>query len=146
MKKRNVDKALQIGVMVCFGMVAVSFLLMMPVEGPSNVLGLLAGICFWLFLLGGTVCNTVLSFRRRAWEKMYPITKRKFIGLVRFFGNRPAVVADIALPVCLLGLILSLWLTDSSGMICYVFLSLTVASFAAHCICNGKNYRYVFGK
>ncbi len=129
-----------------FCVMGVSFLLMMPhpkLSGPTA--SLLAGILFWLSLVTGVTCQSILSCRRRAWErKNHKKSGWKKVGLFCFWQNRAAAVADTLMAASLVALIISLAVTNASGYACYVFLGLFVTAFASHCIFNGKNYRYVF--
>lgn len=131
-----------------FFMMGVSFLLMMPhpkLNGPT--VRLLAGILFWLSLVTGITCQSILSRRRRAWErKNHKKSDWKKVGLFCFWQNRAAAVADVLMAVSMMAFIISLAVTNASGYACYVFLGLFVAAFASHCIFNGKNFRYVFSK
>ena len=131
-----------------FCMMGVSFLLMMPhpkLDGPA--VSLLAGILFWLSLVMGITCQSILSGQRRAWErKNRKKSDWKQVGLFCFWQNKAAAVADVLMATSLLALVISLAVTNASGYACYVFLGLFVAALASHGIFNGKNFRYVFSK
>ena len=63
------------------------------------------------------------------------------LGIMSFFKNKEAVVADIVLfiSVILLGIIL--WMNVKIGWLIIGDVSFLVLSFNLHCILNGRNYR-----
>lgn len=141
MNCKNTSVRLMITSIVSFGIMSLSFLLM-PIDLMLNIINsriinIIIGIVFWLGLLVGAVCQVILSI------KMKPLRKESYNkpGLLKFFSNRLAVVFDTFLIIGLIGLVVSLIVTNMVGYSCYIFLSLTVLSFVMHCIFNGKNYK-----
>lgn len=121
----------------CFGLMAASFILMAPWPGTAGYgpLDVAAGLLFWLCALAGIVLQ--ILFCRRCGKR------RGRVGLLRF-GRMPwGLVADAGFLVGLGGFALSMYLTRSSGIICYFFLAITVFSLVTHCIFNGKCYNYI---
>lgn len=146
MNKLNSNKTvlaifcLSVGFMVLF---AASFL-MMPVangislnEGKNGVL-YLVGIIFWLSLLMSQILMITVSMKRKADEKH---NQKKRIGLISFFSNKEAMIADILTAVFAVIFVICVLTTDA--YLIYVFLCLTVLSFEMHCVLNGKNYAYI---
>ena len=137
-----------------FFVFSISFLLM-PVEtkgaeqGP-NVVTLVTGSMFWLGLLVGAVAQICLSASRKKWFNKncvhLPLSNQPKLGLITFFRNRTAIVFDVLLIIALVGLIVSVILTNATGYACYIFLALTTFSFCSHCIFNGKNYYFIENK
>lgn len=124
---------------------AVSFLLMPlgeeALNGQISNYAFIAGLMFWISMAVLLVTQCVLAFRRRAWCKTHrnkraSVTQR--IGLISFFKNKFAMVADVVMLLSLIGLVVVLILTQGIGYVCYVFVSLFVFSFGMHCILNGK--------
>lgn len=116
-------------------MLSISFLLM-----PLDAVGIFPGIVFWMSILASFVASVVLKkvtiHSGRTGRKH---AKHNFCGL-SFFSNKVAMVFDVSMPICLLGLVLSLVLADKSGYTCYVFISLTVFSVYMHCVFNNRDY------
>lgn len=142
MKRRQTDPGL-LGVSAGgFLLMSVSFLLM-PIEGTTVI----PGVLFWLGLLVGVVFQIVLEIRRRAFLKTYKVKREKIQkprnGLLSFFSNKEAMIADVVLVVGLLATILTFVLTRGYGIGCYLFVALTVLSFCAHCIFNGRIYFHI---
>ncbi len=146
LNKSNSDRTvlsifyLSIGFMALF---AASFL-MMPVangislnEGKNGIL-YLVGIVFWLSFLLSQVMMITVSIKRKA-DKRY--SKKKRLGLISFFSNREATIADILTAVFTAVFVICTLTTDS--YLIYVFLCLAVLSFEMHCVLNGKNYAYI---
>lgn len=133
-----------------FTALAVSFLLM-PLGGDrltDSISGyaLAAGVMFWISVIMGIVTQCVLSYRRKAWYGIHHIRKGRTshkIGVISFFKNVPAIVADIVAALSLIGLVIVMVVTNGTGYICYISVSLFVLSFSMHCIFNGKIYHYV---
>jgi len=133
---------------------SISFLLM-PVEttgaeqGP-NAVTVVAGIMFWIGLLVGVIAQICLSASRKNWfnknKVRLPLSNQPKLGLITFFRNKTAIGFDVLLIISLVGLIVSIALTNATGYGCYIFLALTTFSFCSHCIFNGKNYYFIENK
>lgn len=123
--------------LVGFLLTAGSFLLM---EGYR--LGVLPGILFWAGLLLGGSGQLVLSAQRK--KKSIPaIEKIRLPGCLRFFSNRKAKWADIAMMILIPATVLVLALSHGIGYQCFLFLAAAFLSIVLHSILNGKNYEYV---
>ncbi len=114
-------------------------------EARTNLYTVVVGACFWIFLVLGIVTQFILSKRRRDWYRIQRVRSRNYnrIGLLAVFKNKLAIVADIAFVISLLGFAVTMFMTNSTGYTCYVFLSLLVFSFCMHCILNGKIYYHI---
>lgn len=133
-----------------FGILSGSFLLM-PLQWSHAWSGLL----FWIGLILGTAAQIMLhrcykhhlhsgrerkrGQRKTAAEAMKPQQP----GMIRFFSNKEAKIADIILAAGLLGTAISIAVTNGVGYSCYVFIGISVFSFCMHCILNGRMYLYV---
>lgn len=151
MKSRSIDILWLWISIVSFLIMSVMFLIM-PLDNKipelrSGNASVIVGICFWAFLLIGIFAQVILSLRRKAWYQSQRINiKRscaKRIGAIAFFSNMQALIADLVGVVALIGLIISAFLTHSTGYICYVFLALLSFAFCMHCILNGKVYYHI---
>lgn len=103
---------------------------------------IIVGSCFWLFLILGVITQIVLSkhYKIVFGKKQTKEDKQPKLGLISFFKNGFATLADLLMAISLIGLIVSMILSNSSGYICYIFLALLAFSFCMHCILNGKIY------
>lgn len=131
-----------------FFLMSVSFLLM-PIDFAAKGLqffNLLIGIMFWAFLILGIVTQVILGQIRKNWFIRNRIRRFQFrskVGLVSFAQNLPACIADGIFLVSLIGLIISVIVTNGIGYACYIFMALLVFSFCMHCILNGKIYYFL---
>lgn len=123
--------------LTCFLMLGVSFLLM-PIEGSGamqKTMSFLSGIVFWGSLVGGII--SYICFASGIKKQIDPKGKPKStLGLITFFKNKYAIVADLTMIVSFLGTIAVMLLTDGTKYICYLFVALFVWSFSMHCVCN----------
>ena len=145
MKNTKTEAILLGASILCFLVMSLMFLLM-PLEEETFV----TGIVFWAGLLGGSVLQVIVNALRKAFFKRndisYKNAKKSRAGILRIFSNRLAMIADITCGVALLATVVSMIVTRGYGYICYVFISLTVFSFALHCIFNGKNFDFILNK
>ena len=134
-----------------FFLMSVSFLLM-PIDFAAKgqqIFNLLIGIMFWVFLILGIITQTMLNRARKSWFIRNHIRRFQFrgkIGLISFLQNLPACIADGMLVLSVIGLIISIIVTNGIGYVCYIFMSLTVFSFCMHCILNGKIYFFLINQ
>lgn len=150
MNRKQVD-SIWMGVSVfSFLSLSISFLLM-PLgsetsNGSLSVYTLVAGIMFWVSLFLGIVTQCVLSHRRKMWYVIHRVRRLRTgqkTGLVSFFENPFAAVADIALIITLIGLIITVVLAQGGEYLYYILISVLVFSFSMHCILNGKTFYHV---
>ena len=154
MSRKKVD-CIWLGLLIfSFFVLAVSFLLMplgdtVFVNGIS-IYALIGGIMFWASIVLGIVAQCVLSCRRSAWYRALNKSKKQKtkqnIGVFSFFQNAYASVVDVAAIISLLGGIAAMIITEGTGYICYIFVSLFVFSFSMHCVLNGKVAFYVMNQ
>ena len=131
-----------------FFLMSVSFLLM-PIDFATKgmeVLNFMIGIMFWVFLLLGIITQVILGRVRKSWfirNRIRRFQSTGKIGLISFVQNLPACISDGVLVLSIIGLIISVVITNGIGYACYIFLSMTVFSFCMHCILNGKVYYFL---
>lgn len=151
MDRKRIDLLWLAVSIVSYLLMAVMFLLMpidnmVPSLKDSRII-VIVGIGFWVFLILGIAAQVILSGRRKAWYRTQHINEKRSsvrrVGLISFFSNKIAVVADIAMVISLIGLVASVIITKATGYTCYVFLAIFSFSFCLHCILNGKVYYHV---
>jgi hypothetical protein len=115
----------------------VSFLVM-PIEGNAatqKYMTILPGIAFWGSLVGGI--TSYICFASGVNKRINSKVKSKCtIGLISFFKNKYAIVADVTMMVSLAATVAALLLTDGTAYMCYLSVALFVWSFSMHCVCN----------
>lgn len=153
MSRKSVD-TIWLGLSIFFFlMFAVSFLLMpLGSETPTENISaytMVAGLMFWISIIMGIVTQCVLAHRRRSWYVIHRIRKVRTtqkVGLISFFKNSYAIVADVVTILSLIGLVIAMIATQGTGYVCYVLVSLFVFSFSMHCILNGKVFYHIINQ
>ena len=106
---------------------------------------------FWLFLVLGYVSFYQVSALRKKQEKkkgFVPDKKRK-AGIVVFFSNRYAKIADILMLLLFVGMIVFyiLFISGIQGsfveIAAMLFITTFLFSVQMHCILNGINFQYI---
>ena len=105
----------------------------------------LIALLFW----GSIIAEIVFSRRCRKTRKAmeYRLFKHKplrysYPGVISFFKNREATVADIVLFASAICIAVLIWLHVKIGWLILGGISLFFLSFNLHCSLNGRNYRY----
>lgn len=104
---------------------------------------IIAGTLFWIGFIGTLWTTININLSRRAspvFNELYP-DLRKF-GLIHFFQNKPAIIADIAMFASIIMMIV-VRLLEKSNTWLFVAIALIVFTFGMHCMLNGINYIYV---
>ena len=122
-------------------------ILLMPIgsaqKEQSQIPMFISGACFWIGLIG-TVWMAIKINKARKQSYLFKDKqpKVKQFGLICFFKNKEAKVADIAMFASAVGFIITRICTGSFYWL-FIFLALFVFSFGMHCMLNGKNYFYL---
>ena len=149
MSRKKIDRLL-LGFSIFFFLVFSASFLLMPLgeeraDGGITSYAFAAGLMFWVSLFLGMVTQIILSHRRKVWYAAHnsrAAAARK-IGLISWFKNVYASIADGMTLLSLVGVVVAYVLTDGIGYVCYVMAFLLMFSFCMHCILNGKNFYYV---
>ena len=144
MKQHGLDRFLFYASVACFGLHAISLMLMAPkLEQISGIL-VLAGLLFWIPLLLGILAQIMLGIRAGQWRRAQKRRPRNHrLGLLNFFSNRVGAVFDLAFLVSGAVFAISQIFSENSGIFPYISVSFFVFFFETHCIFNGKNYNYI---
>lgn len=153
MNRKKID-ILLFGLWILFFFSLAASFLLMPLNGTSQVgnislYTLISGLMFWISIVMIIVIQRVLNYRRRRWYVINRIRKARSLrknGLISFFQNIPAIIADIAMILSFIGLIVAMIATQGTGYICFVFISVFVFSFCMHCALNGKIYHHIINQ
>ena len=134
----------------CFAAHAASYLLMPAAvrtfaSGESRGL-LLAGCVFWIPLLAGYGLIALANSKRKAFSdgrQDGDIAMQRRMGIVTFFSNTPAVIADSALIAGSIALAILCLCGGTSRYITYVMLAIVSFSLNMHGLFNGRIYRTI---
>ncbi len=97
------------------------------------------GVLFWLGLIIGYVLLFILSKHRKAKTK----AKKCKPGIIVFFSNKPAKIADLTMVGSLILTLAFTFIPFLSFGIETVFLAILVFSIHMHCLFNGVNFKYI---
>ena len=123
-----------------------SFLIMpfgIGADGSVNALLYIAGICFWIGLIGIVAAFlSINSLRKSDTEFQEKYKGYRQIGIINFLKNPYACIADGLMIISLVVLIIVRLLVNNN-ILTMVFVSLFVFTFGMHCMLNGINYIYI---
>ena len=148
MKRTKTDFILLFSSVFCFLVLSSSFLLM-PVETKAQINGIsaatfAAGIMFWFGLISGSLIQALLAVRYNnrmaASNNVRRIKPTSRIGLLSFFKNTPAIIADVGCATSLIGLVVVMIITHGVGYVCFSMAAVFTFTFVMHCILNGRVY------
>ena len=128
-----------------FAVTAASFLLM-PInayEPGVTPVRVLSGSLFWLGMIVGVVCQIMLAKRLRQPIREHEKASKRRVGVLCFFSNRFASIADLLLAVSLIALIVSFFAESALGYFNYIIRFVFILALSGHCILNGKMYYYI---
>lgn len=107
----------------------------------------IAGMAFWVGLIGGTLFQIILGCRRRTWIKRHD-TRRvsEFRGRIGLFAPCRTVLGSLADGMCIASIISFIMLcerTNSESYYCFVAFAAMVFTLCLHCIFNGNVFYYI---
>lgn len=112
-------------------------------EERTSILIYISGGIFWMGLIGTIVMAIIInSHRKKSLSFRKEHSGLKQFGLISFFKNKEAKIADIAMFSTFVGFILAISVIKNIYVI-FFCLSLLVCSFGLHCMLNGINYLYI---
>lgn len=103
----------------------------------------ISGVVFWIGLAGTVGMIIRINYCRKnsyGFNEQFPQLKQ--FGLIHFFQNKIATIADIAMFVSIIGIIASRFVTDNLFSV-FLFIAIFLFAFGMHCMLNGANYRYI---
>ena len=135
---------------VIFSLASVTAFWLIPIipertEGHSILLYITA-LLFWGFnILKLWFVFKTGSSRRRLERliKVRRISKRMPIGIISFLKNKPGIAADVLLFASIITLVILIKTECFNPVVSGVCMSIMFLAFDAHCIFNGRNYRYI---
>lgn len=135
---------------VCFCVFACTFLLMDPftelVGTARNVSVFLLGAVFWLSLVLGLLLAIAAARASRDYlERAGFDTQRRRLGLLRFFSNKAAAVADVLLAVSVAAAVVMAIHAPQNQYLYFVELFLLALSVSMHCLLNGDTFAAICG-
>lgn len=118
-------------------------------KGFEKALGIFIALLFW----GGIICGIFFLLKtnerrrllesRLARKKIQTATAGR-LGVLSFFKNKIAMIADIVFAVSVVSFILCVIFAADNAWACIILIVLLYWSFTLHCFLNGKNFFYIF--
>lgn len=114
-------------------------------EGHSVLLYITALLIWGLNILKLWFVFKTSNARRRLEKliKVKRVSQKMPIGLISFLKNKAGTAADILLFASLITVVIFIKIGYFNPVISGICMSIMFLSFDAHCIFNGKNYRYI---
>ena len=116
---------------------------MMPVASVKMLevgfILVVTGAAFWIGLIGTIVMSVRICRQGNKLGAASGKKKESRVGLIRFFQNEKAVVADVAMFVAAFGFVVMVIIPDNIYWL-FVFLAMLIFSFGMHCMLNGAYY------
>lgn len=112
-------------------------------ENTANIMGTIAGILFWAGLIAGGI---LYALALKKIPKQIRVIQGIRPGILHFFSNMQATVADI---IMIISIVLTIYfaMNDKSNQaIAAVVLFIMLLSIYAHCLLNGKVFRYILSQ
>lgn len=122
--------------------IMISLIQFASVDGTKTqkIFSLVIAIVFWLSFACSQLFFWLIDFNR----KKVGFGNGYKIGLISFFQNKEAKIADLSMIIFAFLVIILLFFRVDSGFIVTVSVALLFLSFIMHCYLNGKNYRYIY--
>lgn len=139
--KKNIKHPVGVFLVIMLSILASSAcILAVPAAHNRHGLTMLCSGIFWAGMAAGYgVLFYVNAVRRRSTDT----ASGHRAGIISFFRNTPARIADISGLVCIILLIISFSAEPMEGYLQFVLFFLIVFLFHMHCILNGENYRFL---
>lgn len=109
-------------------------------DGASKIAGYGMGIVFWLFLIAGLMLYRITY---KALGNSVRSAHRGRPAMLKFFSNRPAAAADIALIVSGIWNIFSVVGMIKTELLNAIFASVIFIAFHLHYMFNGTAFEYI---
>lgn len=112
-------------------------------KDKTAILMYLSGATFWIGLIGTIFMAVIINNSRKnscRFNKCFG--NQKQLGVIHFFQNTEATIADITMFVSIVTFIIAkIWISEI--IVSFILLAICIFSFGMHCMLNGINYRYI---
>lgn len=149
MLDRRLVKYLTVTIILAFlEFVVILFIPLVNLDGAmmQRISAYILAAMFWISVVTEVFLVELSTYERRWIERRgYRSNELRYskLGVISFFKNPEAVVADIVLFISVIVVWIAAWLQIETEWVIIAGVSVLVLSFNLHCILNGKNYRYI---
>lgn len=124
-------------------------ILFLPFSGNGSdsltAVGYLIGILFWAGLIAGSGCWIAAYIGCRQKKGMQTAIASERVGMLCFFQNRQAMIADVVLAISLIAMICNM-IIGFNVWVSLLIIFLLLYSFHLHYLFNGRLYKFLFKK
>lgn len=126
---------------------ALSILLVFFANYSGNVFNIitayLMGVVFWGGLIAGYVLLFIVNKHRKQKSSSQKAEKKPKFGIITFFSNKPAIIADVVMCLSLVLTIVFTFVHVLNDGLWTVFGSIFLCAIHLHIIFNGANFKYI---
>lgn len=137
MKRNNIIKFVLMSI-ICFSASSIMIALFYFIDIQNNFffkfLGYFLPALFWVCIACAVVFQILLRTK-------YKVSGKKF-GLITFFKNKFAIIADIIMILSLIVTVIIV-IMNATSFISFIVIAILLFSFEMHCILNGKYFNYL---
>ncbi|MBQ7134424.1 MAG: hypothetical protein IJO20_08030 [Ruminococcus sp.] len=105
------------------------------------IIAYLVGVLFWAGLISGCAMLFVVNKHRKA-DKSFR-SKKKLPGVISFFSNQHAMLADVFMAISFVLLLVFLFVPWFNQGVTVVLIAVFLFAFNMHCVLNGMNFKYI---
>lgn len=106
--------------------------------GAKFIFAYVISTAFWVLFITAIVIQIVLLAKLK--DKIGSI---KDVGIIKFFNNIFAIVADVSCIVSLISTVI-LVVTKNTNIVSFISIAILFFSFEMHCVLNGRKFKYIF--
>ena len=126
----------------CFFMMSAMILIMPVIESNEKAI-IPVGLAFWFFAISGYILLIVANVEFKRISGNLRKNKRSLPGIISFFSNKIAMIADIAVIISIVAFVIICITELRFKYIAFVVLFLLIFSLHMHCLFNGRIYKLI---
>lgn len=126
----------------CFFFMSAMILIMPVIESNEKAI-IPVGLAFWFFAISGYILLIVANVEFKRISGNLRKNKRSLPGIISFFSNKIAMIADIAVIISIVAFVIICITELRFKYIAFVTLFLLIFSLHMHCLFNGRIYKLI---
>ena len=126
----------------CFFMMSAMIFIMPIIENNEKAI-IPVGLAFWFFAISGYILLIVANVEFKRISGNLRKNKRSLPGIISFFSNKIAMIADIAVIISMVAFVIICFTELRFKYIAFVVLFLLIFSLHMHCLFNGRIYKLI---
>lgn len=127
----------------CFFMMSAMILIMPIIENNEKAI-IPVGLAFWFFAISGYILLIVANVEfKRIGGNLHKNNKNSLPGIISFFSNKIAMIADITAIVSAIAFVIICITELRFKYIAFIVLFFVIFSLHMHCLFNGRIYKLI---